>query len=93
MLYFLYFCHSRLHLRLVRNILITRYIPKPANTQRISPATILCSTIFLNAKTSVRPVYENTITGRYLLTFSVIPISSVISFIRSAVVTGNYPRS
>jgi len=49
--------------------------------------------MLLNAKTSVRPAYENTIIGRYLLTFSVIFITSAISFIRSAVVAGNHRHS
>jgi len=55
--------------------------------QRIIPDAILCSSKFITAKTSVKPAYENTTIGRYLLTFSVISIISTINFMRSALVS------
>lgn len=70
----------------VRYILIARYMPNPANKQRTIPDVILYKTKFITAKTRVKPAYENTTIGRYLLTFSAISIISTISFIRSAVV-------
>jgi len=73
--------------RLVRKILNARYIPNAANTQRIIPDAILCSSKFITAKTRVKPAYENTTIGRYLLTFSAISIISTINFMRSALVS------
>jgi hypothetical protein len=81
--------YYRLLLR-VRYILIARCIPNPANKQRTIPDAILYSTKFITAKTRVKPAYENTTIGRYLLIFSAISIISTISFIRSAVVTCTY---
>jgi hypothetical protein len=49
-----------------------------ANTQRIIPDAILCSNMFITAKTAVRLAYENTIIGKYLLTFFVTSIISTI---------------
>jgi hypothetical protein len=43
--------------------------------------------MFITAKTRVKPAYENTTIGRYLLTFSAISIISTISFMRSALVS------
>jgi hypothetical protein len=74
----------------VRYILIARYIPNPAKKQRTIPNVILYSTKFITAKTRVKPAYENTTIGRYLLTFSAISVISTISFIRSAVLSCTY---
>ena len=41
--------------RLVRKILNARYMPNAANTQRIIPDVILCSSMFITAKTRVKP--------------------------------------
>ena len=62
-------------------------MPNEANTQRIIPDVMLCSSMFITAKTRVKPAYENTTIGRYLLTFSAISIVSTISFMRSALVS------
>ena len=51
-------------------------MPNPANKQRIIPDAILCSSMFITAKTAVRLAYENTIIGKYLLTFFVTSIIS-----------------
>lgn len=47
--------------------------------------------MFIMAKISVRPVYANTIIGKYLLTFSVIAIISTNSFNRPELVLGVLP--
>ena len=78
-------CPLRFHLTLTKEIFIARYIPNPVSIQRIVAATTLCSSKYIIAKTSVTPAYENTIIGKYFVTFSAISISCTVSFTRSEV--------
>ena len=48
---------------------------------------------FRAAKTSVKPPYKNTIIGRYLLIFSIVPIISMINLILFALPTSTVLKS